>query len=310
MAQPRKYVERPSFTPLPFGLLSSLQTEIRNPAEPHWQGGVTWESLCGTGNTTFDECLTVTGTGGPPPPPPSKTDNGGRTTRGALPFTVFAEVDCSPVGNWDDIQSDVATVLARTEQYQVEQAFWTGLAGGRQVVYPHLASSTELYDASGALLQTIALESVAATGNVSVDVVEGIAYLESALATCYNGVGVIHVTRRIATHMAAFSLLTQEGGRLRTVNGNVVVVGSGYTGSGPTGSTSVGADAAYATGMPFIYRSAAYAFRREESLDRSDNTVKAIAERTYVIGWDCCHYHSHIQVGGIPGGLIGDAGFV
>src|SRR5690554_3145007 len=106
---------------------------------------------CPTGDTTYDPCLSVTGTGAPAAPA-TKTGNVEQTTRGATPFTVYAQFECSAVG-----VGDAATVgadaLARVEQRQVETAFWTGVAGGQPVVFPHLAAAAAVFDSQGILLQ-------------------------------------------------------------------------------------------------------------------------------------------------------------
>ena len=44
----------------------------------------------------------------------------------------------------------------------------------------------------------------------------------------------------------------------------------------------------YATPPVFGYRSDVRTFERETTLDRSVNTVKAVAERNYLLGYDCC----------------------
>ena len=38
----------------------------------------------------------------------------------------------------------------------------------------------------------------------------------------------------------------------------------------------------------FAYRTNPRVFSRETTLDRTVNTVEAIAERTYLLGFDCC----------------------
>ena len=69
----RQLIELPAvFTALPYGLWDTIQTP--SPDSVHWQQGVTWEDRCPTGDTTYDECLAVTGTGAPPEPA-AKTAN-------------------------------------------------------------------------------------------------------------------------------------------------------------------------------------------------------------------------------------------
>jgi hypothetical protein len=311
VANSRNYVDPPAFTPAPFGLLTSLPEFIRTPSDPHWQMGVNYESLCGTANTTFDDCIAVTGSGAgqPVPPSPAKTDTGADLVkRGATPFTVFTEVDCSAPGFWDRAEEVIGDAITRMEQYQVEKSFWTGLAGGQLTVFPHLQASAQIVDEDTIILQTAATQ---ASGAAIFDVVEGLARLEGALADCYDGVGIIHAPVELNAIMQSQLLVTQDGPRWRTGSGNIVVFGHGYQGTGPTDAPTASQPAnsawMYATGSMFIYRSPVLSIARHDSIDRAENTVKAIAERTYVLGWDCCHFAVQVSLGGVVSGASGSA---
>ena len=289
MAGARQIVDPPTFTSLPYGLWDAAQKPATS--SPHWQQGITWIERCPTGGTTYDECLSVTGTGAPPEPA-AKTDNVDQTFRGATPFTVVAEFDCSPVG-----LGDAATVagdaLARVEAQQVEAAFWTGTAGAQTLVFPHLAANAEVLDAQDIVLQTVA--SPAVTG---ADAAHALGELEADLADCYSGQGIIHVPRVALPTLAAWNLVEERDGRLYTTAGNLVVVGGGYTGSGPDGSAPAAGTAwIYATGAVFGYRGDVQVTSPRDSIDRSANTMRMIAERTYVLGFECCHLAAHIVLG-------------
>jgi hypothetical protein len=290
VAGARQIIDLPAFTPLPYGLWDVAQTP--SPDSPHWQQGITWIERCPTGGTTYDECLAVTGTGGPPPEPPAKAGNVVQEFRGATAFTVIAEFDCSPVG-LRDAGTVASDALARVEQQQVEAAFWTGSAGGQEVVFPHLAADAEVLDSQDIVLQTAASPTV--TG---ADVAQALGELEAELADCYRGQGVIHVPRVALPTLAAWNLVVERNGRLYTTAGNLVVVGGGYTGTGPDGSAPAdGTTWIYATGAVFGYRSDVQLSRPPESIDRSANTMRMIAERTYVLGFECCHLAAHIDLG-------------
>lgn len=289
---PRLTVPPPTFTPTPNGLLSVVQARF-DEQDPHWRFGVTYQPLCGNASTTYDACLAVTGTGGPPLPG-AKSATASNTARGATPFTVFAEFDCSPAA-WDEQAAQLAEqALTRYESAQVERAFWTGVAGGKTVAFPHLAADAEVLDSSAILLQTAATP---VTGAV-LDIVEGLGRLESALASCLNGAGVIHVPVVLGAALDGWGLLHKDGPRWRTANGNLVALGAGYPGTGPDGTTPTNAAWMYATGPVFAYRSGVETMPPASIVDRSTNTVAGIAERTYVLGWDCCHYAVLISTGG------------
>jgi hypothetical protein len=232
--------------------------------------------------------------------PLSKTATTSIGLRGATPFTVFAEVDCSAVGFWERAADIVGSALTQSEQLQVERAFWTGLAGGQPVVFPHIAEDETIVDEFGVTLQTAA--TIVSGDSTPLDIVSALGRLEQALAECYDGVGIIHAPRNLIAPMADAFLIRQEGSRYRTAGGNIVVFGAGYTGSSPAGTTIPGQTWMYATGMMFIYRSPAQVLPiqggpNQSSFNRTENTVHAIAERTYVLGWDCCHLAVNVATG-------------
>lgn len=298
---PRLFVAPPSFTPAPYGLLSVVQARY-DETNPHWRAGVTWQPLCGIAESTYDSCLAVTGTG-EPPAPPAKAATATWEARGATPFTVYAQFDCSPAVFATQSQRLGEESLTRTESWQVERAFWTGLAGGQTTVFPHLAANAQVVDSEGVLLQTA---STAVTGVV--DIVEGLASVEKALADCLNGVGVIHVPAQLIPTMSAQNLIVREGSRLRTWNGNWVAAGAGYPGTAPDGSVPAAGGAwIYGTGPVFAYRSAVEVMPISSIVNRSTNDVQAIAERTYVLGFDCCHVAALISTGGVSAGTAGAA---
>lgn len=290
MSGARPIAEAPAFTRLPYGLWDAAQ----HPSPPaHWQQGVTWIDRCPVGDTTYDECVAVTGTGGAPPAPPAKTDNVAQEFRGATAFTVYAKFDCSPVG-----LADAATVaqesLDRVEHAQVEAAFWTGAAGGQAgIVSPHLAAGAEILDANAIVLQSAA--TVAVTG---VDVAVGLGQLEHQLDQCYSGQGVIHIPRFALPTFTASLLVTEVDGRLMTASGNLVVVSGDYPGTSPAGAAPAAGTAwVYATGAVFGYRGDVFATQVRDSFDRAANTVEMIAERTYVLGYSCCLIAALINIG-------------
>lgn len=309
MANNRFYVEAPAtFTPLPYGLLQSLSTSIRTPTDPHWQMGVNYESICEGGNTTYDDCIVVTGSGlgQPVPPSPPKAASATIDKRGATPFTVFAEIDCSAPGFWDRAEESVAEAFAKSESRQVEYAFWTGRAGGQVDVFPHLQANAAIVDESSITLQTAA---TVISGSAVFDIVEGLGRLERDLAECYGGQGVIHAPRSLAPVMAAYMLLIPDGNRYLTPNGNIVVFGTGYQGTGPSDASNATplANTAwmYATGQMFIYRSPITTMAPRESINRAENSISMIAERTYVIGFECCHLAVQVSLGGVSSGAPG-----
>jgi hypothetical protein len=153
------------------------------------------------------------------------------------------------------------------------------------VVYPHLTANAEAVDASGYTLQLAT--SVPVTG--AVNAVVGLGLLEKSLADCHNGAGIIHVPVKLLPTLDAYGVVRERNGILKTLNGNTVAVGAGYPGTSPTNVDPGDTQAwMYATGPMFLYRSQIRVMPYRESVNRSNNTVEMLAERTYVIGWDCC----------------------
>lgn len=290
----RMLVDPPRRQPMPFGIFTVV--DERPVDDPHLLQGVEYQPLCGGAGTTFDYCVT----GGPGP---GFYPTASRQMRAATPFTVFSELQCSPVGDtWDQAYKDVTDILATTEQYQVERALWTGEVGGlANQMYPHLAANAAVTApiVAGGLTTTLQTQAVIVSGG-PVSAATGIGLLEGALGACYDGVGVLHVPETAIPALANLNMIFRDGKNLRTHNGNLVVAGAGYTGTSPAGvSPTPGTTWMYATGQFFLYRGSIKTFTRESSLNRATNTFTAVAQRTFVLGWDCCHFAVQINTGSV-----------
>lgn len=273
------------FTAPQFDLLSTA-TPLELP-DGHWRMGITWEPLCPESSGTYDPCTAVVDQAGAAvraPAPPEKSATTEWQTRAATAFTAYSRIDCSPVGQWDQLSDSNQQALIRSEARFVETAFWSGAAAGQTVVFPHLAADSVVED-GGDVLQPAATIVTETPQSIAV----GIGMLEDAMRDCYPGVATIHMPIRLAALAAEAYLLTSRSGRMFTTSiGSKVVVGD-YPGTAPDGTTTEGVTWMYATGEVFFAREPTPTrFSMVESLDRSVNTVEVTAERTYVIGWDCC----------------------
>lgn len=276
--------------PLPFTApqydLLSTATEL-DVGNSKWKMGVTWEPLCPDTDATYDPCTAVVD--GDPvvsaPDPDLKAETTQWDVRGAVPFTAYAEIDCSPVGVYDQLSNRTQQALTRAETRSVEQAFWSGVAGSNtaETVFPHLAADSTVIDGQD-LLQEPATVVTSTPQPIEV----AIGMMEDAFRDCYPGTATLHVPLRFGSLLSNDSLVTARGGTLTTLAGSKVVLGGGYLGTAPDGTDTAGAEWIYATGEVFYMRGGIERFDLEESINRSDNTVKAITERTYVVGWDCC----------------------
>lgn len=272
------------FTPPSFGLLSPATTSLDLTGE-QWRLGIQWQATCPDSNGTYGECTTLADA----PEPSPKGETWDWVARGATPVTVYSRVDCAPVGQWSQLSPRNQRALLRSEERELERIFWTGVAdenSGNVTTYPHLAyDGLTIFDGDD-LIQPNPTIVTAIPQTIEV----GIGMLEDAMRDCYPGVATLHVPIRLASLMAEAYLLNQRSGPVMYTSsvGSKVVFGN-YPGTSPDGTDTPGVTWVYATGEVFYQREPMpHTFTAVESFDRDVNTLSMIAERTYVIGWDCC----------------------
>lgn len=249
---PPQVVQGAPRAPLPFGLFSLLG--FRGD-EDRWYSGVVFESLTcepagGIGARDCDPEVETIGL-------PKVFDQGMGTLGAATPFTVYGHHTCSPIGGtFDRAQAIADQHLQVREEARVEQALWTGDLGN----VPNFAGANE-QDAP---------VNVGTFGPKA-----AVARLELEIARQYGSLGVLHMSREVA----ALAGLEARGGRLFTKMGTPVVAGTGYE-----------SDRIVATAPLFGYRSEVLTSsnRPGDLLDRGSNDLYAIAERTYLLGFDDC----------------------
>jgi len=309
MAGPRLVVPGPTFTPLSYGLWDAVQKPTAETS--HWQNGITWIDRCPTGDTLYEECIAVTGSGGSPTAQAAMTNNIVQTNRGATPFACYVEFDCSPVG-LTDAQDIADLALSKVSGYQLEKAFWTGVAGktktgnvAQTTVFPHLAAISSLADPNDSSIVLQPATNTSVTGSSTTDIVDGLGQLENALAGCYHGQGVIHVPYTALPTLVAWDLVEDDGnGGLYTESaGNRVVAGHGYPGTAPWGAApAAGSTWMYATGAIFGYQAPVNIGTLTELFDRSENTHHMMAEQVYVLGFECCLFATQVALGVVVSG--------
>lgn len=272
-------VDGPQIAPRINGLFSVASPAT--PADSNWEiTGVTWdESLCTDAFSRLYVC-----------PPDDvgldpKTPDRSFTFCCADPFIVYGSYDCPPVGRSANEAFDTATRrLLALEEAAVERAFWTGaLTDNGQLINPSLTGGNDT-------CEIVPADLTPASGAVSV--VAGIALLESVLAECVPGVGVIHANYGLAAYLANASLLREDARGYRTPTGQRLALGAGYLSQfGPGGDPAPDGETwIFATGPVGIWRSEIFLTppRLEEAVDRTLNNVRVFAERVYAVGFSCC----------------------
>ena len=282
MVSSRSYTERnPTFTPLPYGLLDSV--EVITDTDKEWRNGIEFQpDICEDALTIQVVCVTGDGA----TKAASATDI---PVRGAETFAVYAYIPCSPVGWGDNLeryQQMVRTALENGRSRGVERLFWTGTADDASIYNPHLAEDAAVVDGE-VILQT------AATVVTGGDVTDSVSALEGAMADCYGGVPTIHVPREALAPMAEKTQIVERGGKLYTMGGSLVVAGAGYAGTSPAGAAPAAGSAwFYATGSVLVRQSEVMFFDPipRNSVDKEKNTVIMVAEQFFSVAWDCCHF--------------------
>lgn len=255
MIAPAALVVGAARVPLQFGLFSVLP--FRAEGSDRWLSGVQFESMTcapagGIGAIDCDPDVATIGL-------PKEFTEGMGDGGDASPFVVYGHYTCSPIGNSFQHAQDMAdSHLFTREESRVEQALWTGDLGNT----PNFAGANGYGAPTN--LGTFAPRMALAT-------------LEGELATEYGSQGVIHMSRKTASLLG--DAIETKGGRMVTRLGTPVVAGAGY-----------GDDKMVASAALFAYRSEVFASsnRPGDLLDRGTNDLFAIAERSYLVGFDSC----------------------
>lgn len=221
--------------------------EPRLTTDEHWRLGVKWRS---------NACEPAYWTKGPciESLDPALTPNDSCSIFEYEPFTVYSYNTDPAIGyTLDQHRATTIERLVNAEQKQVEALLWSAMLGG-STFYSATSFSPEF----------------------------ALGLLENEIAIRYNGVGVIHMSKVAATVFSDTQLI-QQGGRLYTNLGTPVVISSSYD-PRPL-PVFDGKARLMATGPLALYRGDIDV--REASFDKATNQVSYVAQRDYVVGWDC-----------------------
>jgi hypothetical protein len=211
------------------------------------------------------------------------------------PFVVYATLQCGSVGRtaaqmqertlrkyYDGEPTGVERGLART----------MAAAGGPELLSP---DPTNIIDVIGTLEQWIyGLQDMDLAGGGTT---EGVSYGYQAY---------IHATPRVAAYASdAHMIIDDRDGRgpfKRTQLGSIWVFGGGYNGAAPGEADPVaGVDHIYVTGQVTVWRDPDVQVPPlRQTFNRGQNQWLGLAERAYVVGFDC---HVASTAFDYPGGV-------
>jgi hypothetical protein len=253
----RHLVTPPIATPRRFGLFS--QVEIRTPQvdqtgiDQHWRLGVRWQSQnCAETKITTSDCLVD---GETTESGNEKDPDGYCEVREFSPFTVYAYNDDDiPGATLAQHEANAIARLVNDEQRSVEVQVWADI-----------------------------LAEAGAPGDLTMFTAkQGLGALEATWAAQYGITPVVHMSVAAATVLG--ECLYREGGRLFTYSGTPVIIGGGYGSATDTPDTATIA----LTGPMIMYRGEINT--QANAVAKATNQVSIIAERDYVVGWDCNAY--------------------
>lgn len=221
-----------------------------NPAGTAWQAGVKFRSV-GCVDVAFTEDACISGNTVPPKVALDCATGGDYSQY--RPFTVLAYFRKS--GESTDVaEAEASAALEGGEEYAVETKLWAMMIAASAPTAP--PANNKYTNPVAAMLADVEIE----------------------LGKNYHGTGLIHMSRGVASALG--DVLVRVGDRLETMAGTPVIAGAGYNNAGNPATI-------YGTGPVVVNRGS---IEVVEAVDTARNDFYALAERTYVVGWDCFVY--------------------
>jgi hypothetical protein len=258
--------------PLRYGLFQAAIGPLDLPVHGR-NGGVHYElGLCGEGFGYEVECIADQNSKAA-----AWTENGLTSVTG-LPFIVFATMQCGSLGyTFEEERAFVLERLKGVEQAVVEELFSTSTLGQGPglVTADGITTVTGAGDTVGDVLSELERARYCGfTGNL----------------TQYGPPGILHVAIPVFNELKVEHLIEFDGTRWRTPIGTVVSTGC-YANNDPAGAAPAdGVFWMYLTGQTTVWRtpdSQVQIAPVEGSLDRATNQFMMLAEREYVVAFEC-----------------------
>jgi hypothetical protein len=269
------YFKALTLTPAPCGLFSvaDVTTHGTSSEDERWIRGFDYEinGIPGVALKSIEDNV-VTG---------GQLSVGSATNDWLRYQSFFIEVTDKHSGFGADVSlfDQALNTLEVVTQKAVEVEFWDGLVA--------------LADASDNVFLAKTGAPVVTTGGKAPEV--ALQAIEQSIASSpFGSAGVIHMTRDVASSLG--SRLLWKDGKVQTRLGTEVVVGSGYSGSGPAGATGAAPSATnkwmYATGPISVHLGAKEVRNSSlaEGFDPSTNTLEILADRPAAVYFDSSIY--------------------
>lgn len=231
--------EAPKITPSEFGLLSLVKPETRS-KEDQWVRGFSQEWDTSLYSATNYDDTDTTSESVASDATPTRYDE-------IKPFFIEAEDYRSTLGFVGlDYIARVKRQLEGVTQKAIELELWDGA-----IRKGESHANKALSDASATLVN----------GTTALSISRALALLDFTMGStspCGEN-GIIHMTKDAAGLLASNYMIfhNEEKGHLQTISGTKIVVGSGYTGTGPDGATGATASATnkwmYGTGTVKVF---------------------------------------------------------
>lgn len=262
-----KMVEAITSSPLPHGILNSC-ADFADVDDVHELMGVEWLALgCCPVRVWDDPCFNDTSPGDESPGAAPEKEFCRPEVEHARPVTVYSGAECGTIGwSYAEAREQVLATLELGQQRAVEEALW------RYTIAPQAVDLTP------------------PEGPVSI--AQGVAALEGCLAESYGGQGVLHVPAGVAALLGCCNVVREFGDGLRTLAGNCVTTSAGASAinEGPDGLPAEPGTAWLAISGPVYIRRGPVDVipdRPAPAVDYRYNTLRVLAERTFVTGTTC-----------------------
>ncbi len=260
--------------PRRYGLLQAAVGPLDLPEHARI-GGIRYiNEICGDGFGYQVECVEALN---------SKTFSNGLQTVTGVPFVVYSTILCGSVGfTQDEFNAMAVSRLLSVEQTIVEQVF----SAGTFAQAPSLANNTP---------------NATTVVGTSVTAVEVVSELENAIycTSQYGANAYLHMPIAVLNDLISQHFLTWDGRVWRTPMGSIVSAGC-YANLTPAGAApAAGVFWIYATGQTAIWRASdsdIAVYPVEGTLDRTTNQQLILAEREYVVTWECAAYAKSVTL--------------